>query len=62
MKCNKMILEFSYNIYPILKGFLENISQTKTHLSDKTEEVKNYNGLPIYYGKMEHLKRKLIIE
>lgn len=35
---------------------MENISQTKTHLSDRTEEVKNYNGLPIYYGKMEHLK------
>ena len=36
---------------------MENISQTKTHLSDRTEEVKNYNELPRYYGKMEHLKR-----
>ena len=26
-------------------------------ITDKTVEVKNYNGLPIYYGKMEHLKR-----
>jgi hypothetical protein len=49
--------KFSYDIYPIPKGILESISQTKTHLSDKTEEVENCNGLLIYYGKMEQLKR-----